>query len=203
MDYAEFDAERRRIVRAWGESITDPEALAAAVDGLRDQAGTIQDHAAQARALRSVENLDDLVTEARTPESEYVRRASDVLLESTPPEGTRAEQRARAEAGMAEIARIAAEAPTAGERDAVLEMNEPLAMIVAAHEDSGRTGDAAPSPHRTDDAAPNRGRSAGERAARFAMDPAVAPAGGIAAPESAPASRPGASAESKAPGRNR
>jgi hypothetical protein len=78
VEYAEFDAERRSIVRAWGREITDPEQLAAAVERLRRQAGTVPDEADRARAIRYLRTLDDLVTEARTPESETVRRAGDV-----------------------------------------------------------------------------------------------------------------------------
>jgi hypothetical protein len=130
MDYGEFDAARRRIVHAWGREITDPQVLAAAVDHLRGQAATIPDEAAQAKAFRYLKILDDLVVEARTPESETVRRASDVLLRASIPGGTPAEQRARAEAAIAEITRIAYAAPTIGERDAALEMNESLVETI-------------------------------------------------------------------------
>lgn len=130
MDYGEFDAQRRRIVRSWGREITDPEQLAAAVERLREQAGSVPGEADRARAIRYLKTLDDLVTEARTPESETVRRAADVLLLASRPDGTPAERRARAEAGMAEIARIADAAPTIGERDAALEMNESLAETI-------------------------------------------------------------------------
>lgn len=130
MEYAEFDAERRRITHAWGREITDPEQLAAAVERLREQAATVPGEADRDRAMRYLTTLDDLVTEAGEPESEPVRRASDVLLQASRPEGTPPERRARAEAGMAEIARIAGAAPTVGERDAALEMNEPLVQII-------------------------------------------------------------------------
>lgn len=131
MEYGDFDAERRRIVRAWGSEITDPDQLAAAVERLRAQAANVADDADRAKALRYLATLDDLVAEARTPESATVRRASDVLLRASSPEGTPAERRARAEAGLTEIARIAAAAPTVGERDAALEMNETLVQIIA------------------------------------------------------------------------
>ncbi|MER7244074.1 hypothetical protein [Kribbella sp. NPDC000426] len=163
MEYAEFDAARRRIIQSWGNDITDPEQLAAAVADLREQATSLT--SGSDRAMRYLTAMDELVAEASEPESEYIRRASDVMMRSSGPEGTPAEQRARAEAGMAEIAQIAAEAPTAGERDAVLEMNEPLAVIAATH------------------------RGVDDQAARFAVDPAVAPAGRISAPKSAPGSR--------------
>ncbi|WP_432888659.1 hypothetical protein ACQPYH_08200 [Kribbella sp. CA-245084] len=179
MEYAEFDAARRRIIHAWGNEITDPEQLAAAVADLHEQATNLT--SGSDRAMRYLIAMDELVAEASEPESEYIRRASDVMMRSSGPEGTPAEQRARAEAGMAEIAQIAAEAPTAGERDAVLEMNEPLAVIAASHPD-------------VDD-----------QTARFAVDTAVAPAGRIVAPKGAPGSRSTAAALStgpKAPGRD-
>ncbi|MET9268752.1 hypothetical protein [Kribbella sp. NPDC003557] len=130
MDYGEFDAARRRIVQAWGTEITDPEELAGAVEQLRQQAETVDGDDDRAKAIRYLKTLDDLVLEARTPESAAVREASDVLLRASGPEGTAAERRARAAAGMAEITRIAYAAPTSGERDAALEMNETLASII-------------------------------------------------------------------------
>jgi hypothetical protein len=130
MDYGEFDTARRRIVRAWGREITDPRELAAAVDRLRAQAATIADETDRAKAFRYLKTLDDLVVEAGSPESETVRRASDVLLRASVPGGTPAEQRARAEAAIAEITRIAYSAPTIAERDAALEMNESLVETI-------------------------------------------------------------------------
>jgi hypothetical protein len=130
MEYGDFDAARRRIVRAWGSDITDPEELAAAVERLRAQAATVDGDADRAKAIRYLATLDDLVLEARTPESVAVRQASDVMMRASRPDGTAAERRARAEAGMAEIARIAYAAPTVGERDAALEMNETLVQII-------------------------------------------------------------------------
>ncbi|NIK62187.1 hypothetical protein [Kribbella shirazensis] len=130
MDYGEFDAARRRIVRAWGTEITDPEVLAEAVERLREQAETVEGEADRAKAIRYLKTMDDLVVEARTPESAPIRQASDVMMRASSPEGTPAERRARARAGMEEIARIAYAAPTTGERDAALEMNETLASII-------------------------------------------------------------------------
>jgi hypothetical protein len=85
----------------------------------------------RARTTRYLATLDELVTEARTPQSETVRQAADVLLQASRPDGTPSQRRAQAEAAMAEIARIAAAAPTIGERDAALEMNGALAEIIA------------------------------------------------------------------------
>lgn len=165
MDYAAFDSERRRIIRAWGTEMTDPEQLAEAVRQLREQAATIPGAANQDRATRYLGTLDELVAAVEEPESPSIRQASDVLLKASGPEGTPAERQARAAAGMAEIARIAAEVPTVGERDAVLEMNETLAPIAA-------------------------GGPARESAARFIGDPALPPPGSSGASAGTTASRP-------------
>ncbi|MFF0344166.1 hypothetical protein [Kribbella sp. NPDC004875] len=141
MEYSEFDTERRRIAQSWGRSITDPQELAAAVAALHEQAAGLPDQADQTRAMRYLEILDDLVTEARTPESETVRRAGDVLLEASRPDGTPAERRTRAEAGIAEITRIAEAAPTIAERDAALEMNESLAETLGTLAEGAASSD--------------------------------------------------------------
>jgi hypothetical protein len=180
VEYAEFETERRRITRAWGREITDPEVLAAAVEGLREQAATIPGQAPQARALRYLDALDDLVTEARTPESETVRRAGEVLLEASRPDGTADERRTRAEEGIAEISRIADAAPSIAERDAALEMNESLAETVAALDAGAEQPEA------------GRGSAVDARTAGFAHDTAIASAGRMPAPNGAAVSnRPG------------
>ncbi|MFD7154785.1 hypothetical protein ACFV9C_09315 [Kribbella sp. NPDC059898] len=176
MEYAEFDTERRRIIRSVGREITDAAQLEAAVERLREQAATLSADADRTRASEQLTALDGLLAEAAEPENEYVRRASEILQRSTAPEGTPAEQRTRAAAGMAEITRIAASAPTRGDRDAVLEMNEPLAVIVRTYDER-----AAPV---GDDRGPGH-----EDVARFAVDRAVVPPGRITAPSSAPAAR--------------
>ncbi|HEY3560182.1 MAG TPA: hypothetical protein VGL05_22090 [Kribbella sp.] len=189
MDYPEFDAERRRITRAWGREITDPELLAAAVADLREQAATIPDRAAQNKAQRYLELLDDFVAETRWPESETVRQAGEVLLATSRPDGTADEIRSRTEAAMAEITRIADAAPTLAERDAALEMNETLAetleVLDAAtpQEDTGH------------------GSALDARTAGFANDPSLTPPARIAAPTAAPTDRPGTKASPKDPGR--
>ena len=128
VEYAEFDAEHRRIVRSW--SSTDPAERAAGVERLRGLAETVEGDKQRDKARRYLKSLDRLVAEVATPESDFVRRAGDVLLRASRPEGTPAERRARAEAGMLQIAQIADAAPTIGERDAALEMNESLAETI-------------------------------------------------------------------------
>ncbi|MFI5709845.1 hypothetical protein [Kribbella sp. NPDC051620] len=130
MEYDDFQAERRRIIAAWGTEITDPEQLAAAVDRLRGLAATVEGEESRAKAIRYLKSMDDLVADARTPESATVGRAWDVMLAASSPDGTPAERRARAEEGMREIARIADAAPTLDEKLAALNMNETLAEIV-------------------------------------------------------------------------
>ncbi|MEU4393325.1 hypothetical protein [Kribbella sp. NPDC023855] len=130
MEYDDYQAERQRIIAAWGTEITDPEQLAAEVERLRDLATAVADDDLRAKAIRYLRSMDTLVAEARTPESETIGKASDVLLRATRPDGTPAERRARAEEAIREIARIADAAPTPAERLAALEMTEPLAEIV-------------------------------------------------------------------------
>ncbi|MDX2968866.1 hypothetical protein PWY87_13290 [Kribbella solani] len=130
MEYVEFDAARRRVLRSWGRELVEPETLAAAVERLRADAETIQDDAERAKARRYLTTLDNLVVDARTPESESLRAASDVLLRALAPGGTPAERRVRAETAIAEINRIAQTAPTPAGGAAVLELNESLAEII-------------------------------------------------------------------------
>ncbi|MFI5729508.1 hypothetical protein ACIA49_05250 [Kribbella sp. NPDC051587] len=130
MEYLEFDTERRRIVHAYGREITDPEELAAAVERLRELAATVDGEADRAKAFRYLTSMDDLVREARTPDSETVWAANDAMMRGLQPIGTPAEQQARARAAMDEINRIAAAAPTIGEQIAAQEMNGALAEFI-------------------------------------------------------------------------
>ncbi|WP_427885030.1 hypothetical protein ACQHIV_22890 [Kribbella sp. GL6] len=174
MDYADFDSERRRIVKAWGTSITDPDELAGAAEALREQAATIQDGADRTRAVRHLRNLDNLVTAARTPVSETLRKAGEVLQEAARADGTPEEIRTRAVEGIAALGRIADSAPTLAERDAVLEMNEPLFEtldVLDATPDSGS------------------GRPVDVRTAGFANDRAIAPPTRMPAPSGAATGR--------------
>jgi hypothetical protein len=192
MDYAEFDTERRRITHAWGREITSADGLATAVDDLREQAASIPDAAGRTRATRYLENLDALVAEARTPESETVRAAGDVLLEASRTDGTADEIRARAEAGIAEITRIADQAPTVGERDAVLEMNETLAETLAVLDSAEHPGSGPESA--------GREGTIEARTAGFANDPAMTSPSRMPAPDpAASASRPGPVSGPKSP----
>jgi hypothetical protein len=132
MEYLEFDAERRRIVQAWGREITDPGELTAAAARLREQAATIERDKDREKAFRYLSNLDKFVEQARNPEpeSETVWAANDAMMRGLQPIGTPAEQQARARAAMDEINRIAAAAPTIGEQIAAQEMNGALAEFI-------------------------------------------------------------------------
>jgi hypothetical protein len=221
MEYAEFDAERRRIVRAWRREITDPDELATAVESLRERLPALPGEADQTRAARYLEALDDLVADARTPQSETVWRAADVLVQASQQDGTPAERRVRADAGIAEITRLADTAPTTAERDAALEMNEPLAETLSSLTDTPAPAQK-PNPAQqlspgqdvgtgqADGAGPAGGAGAqgcavaADAAARFAADPAMAPAGTIKAPRKAPpATRAPAANDQKAQTRDR
>ncbi|GAA2802184.1 hypothetical protein [Kribbella solani] len=144
MEYAEFDAERRRITNAWGEEITDPAVLRTMVENLRRQAATIPGQQDRLKADRYLETLDALVDAARTPGSETVQRASDAMQRAVAPIGTAAERRLRAEEGIAEITRIAATAPTQEEHDAALEHIETLAETLDLLDAEGDQPEAGP-----------------------------------------------------------
>ncbi|GAA1528519.1 hypothetical protein [Kribbella lupini] len=130
MEYEEFDAERMRVVRAWGVEITDAEVLAAEALRLRELAETVEGERDRDRARRYLVAVDQLVEGARTPTDPALVRASEVLQRAADPAGTPDERRARAEAGMAEIGRIADEAPSDDVRHAVLMLNGTLAEIL-------------------------------------------------------------------------
>ncbi|GAA0607916.1 hypothetical protein HPO96_31380 [Kribbella sandramycini] len=132
MQYADFDAENRRITGAYGRETADPEALQAAADRLRAQSAAIASDADRAKAFRHLTLLDEFIESIRTPapSSQVVWAANDAMIRGLSTTGTPAEQRARASAAIEEIGRIAAAAPTGAERDAALEMNGALAEFI-------------------------------------------------------------------------
>ncbi|MET9318243.1 hypothetical protein ABZX12_41030 [Kribbella sp. NPDC003505] len=85
VDYEVFDSARRKLVRAWWREFTDPEELATRVARLQVQAAALTDEEDRARAYRYLKTLDDLVCEARSPESETGGRAEAVLLRAGRP----------------------------------------------------------------------------------------------------------------------
>ncbi|MDX3002654.1 hypothetical protein PWY87_13285 [Kribbella solani] len=214
MEYAEFDAERRRITNAWGREVTDSAVLEAAVENLRQQAATIPGQRDRLKADRYLETLDGLVDAARTPESETVRLASDAMQRAVAPNGTAAERRLRAEEGIAEIIRIAENAPTRVEHDAALEHVEPLAETLDLLDAETEQPEAGPGvaratggpsvigPRSAVDGSGVDESGVDERTAGFANDPALRRPGRFPAqrPGSAPA-RPTTGSTPKAPGR--
>ncbi|TCC35607.1 hypothetical protein [Kribbella speibonae] len=125
MRFEEFYAERSKVVR----EADDVAAFRTGVERLRALVLTVDDD--PAKAQRYLEATERLLLEATTPGSAAVDHAFDVLLQARRlPDGAPAEQRAHVEAGIAEIARIAAAAPTDEERDAALDMNATLLRVL-------------------------------------------------------------------------
>jgi len=125
MRFEEFYAERTRVVGEAG----DVPAFKAGVERLRHLAATVDDD--PDKAQRYLEATERMLLDVSAPHSETVDRAFEVMLRARRlPAGTAAERRAHVEAGIAEVAAIAAAAPTDGERDAALEMNATLLRVL-------------------------------------------------------------------------
>ena len=125
MRFDEFSAERAKVVGV----ADDVPAFKAGVERLRGLAATVDDD--PAKAQRYLEATERMLLEVIAPQSETVDLAFEAMLRARRvPAGTPVEQRAHVEAGIAEIARIAAAAPTDAERDAALEMNAALLRVL-------------------------------------------------------------------------
>lgn len=125
MRFDEFYAERTKVVGV----ADDLPAFKAGVERLRGLAATVDDD--PAKAQRYLEATERMLLEVTAPHSATVGQAFEAMLAARRlPAGTPAEQRAHVEAGIAEVARIAAAAPTDGERDAALEMNAALLRVL-------------------------------------------------------------------------
>ncbi|HWD83823.1 MAG TPA: hypothetical protein VG497_33210 [Kribbella sp.] len=125
MRFDEFYAERTKVVGA----ADDLPAFKAGVERLRGLAATVEDD--PAKAQRYLEATERMLLEVTAPHSATVDQAFEAMLRARRvPDGTPAEQRAHVEAGIAEVARIAASAPTDAERDAALEMNAALLRVL-------------------------------------------------------------------------
>jgi hypothetical protein len=125
MRFDEFSAERTKVVGA----ADDVPAFKAGVERLRGLAATVDDD--PAKAQRYLEATERMLLEVTAPHSEAVGRAFEAMLRARQvPPGTPDVQRAHVEAGIAEIAEIAAAAPTDAERDAALEMNAALLRVL-------------------------------------------------------------------------
>lgn len=121
MRFDEFYAERSKVVA----SADDVPAFKAGVERLRGLAPTVDDD--PAKAQRYLETTERMLLELTAPQSATLDQAFAVMVRARHlPAGTQAEQRAHVEAGIAEVSRIAADAPTPGERDAALELNTVL-----------------------------------------------------------------------------
>jgi hypothetical protein len=130
MEYDDFDVEYRRVLD--GAAGLSAEALAAEIDRLRGLAAQITDPADRRDADNEIASLASVLSVGDLPLSSPAEiEAGRVHSRAIADGGTPEERIARAQAGMAEISRIAAAADPA-ERAGIIELNESLAMLVLA-----------------------------------------------------------------------
>jgi hypothetical protein len=130
MEYDDFDVEYRRVLD--GAAGLSAEALAAEIDRLRGLAAQITDPADRRDADNEIASLASVLSVGDLPLSSSAEiEAGRVHSRAIADGGTPEERIARAQAGMAEISRIAAAADPA-ERAGIIELNESLAMLVLA-----------------------------------------------------------------------
>jgi hypothetical protein len=130
MEYDDFDVEYRRVLD--GAAGLSAEALAAEIDRLRGLAAQITDPADRRDADNEIASLANVLSVGDLPPSSPAEiEAGRVHSRAIADGGTPEERIARAQAGMAEISRIAAAADPA-ERSGIIELNESLAMLVLA-----------------------------------------------------------------------
>ncbi|NIK55057.1 hypothetical protein [Kribbella shirazensis] len=130
MNYDDFDAEYRRVLGIADELPTD--ALAREIERLRVLAGGLADVADRRRAGNGIAMLDDILGYDEQPAaSPAMAEAERAHALASADGGTDEERIARAEAGMAEISRIAQTADPS-ERTAILALNESLYMLILA-----------------------------------------------------------------------
>jgi hypothetical protein len=138
MDYGRFRAEYDPVF-----DMLDAEKLPAwlpgAVTHLKELAATIDDPAARRSAENDIADLEGVLSESADgpPISPAMMQAIRIHSEANANHGTPADRIARAEAGMAEISRIADAAPRA-EQAAILDLNESLYMLILALEPDRR-----------------------------------------------------------------
>lgn len=129
MDYERFDVEYRRVLDAAAKLSTA--ALAGEIDRLRGLAAQITDPIDRRDAGNDIATLGDVLvaSDDMPPSSAAAIEAERVHSLAIADGGTPEERIARAEAGMAEISRIAASADPS-ERAGIVELNESLYLLV-------------------------------------------------------------------------
>lgn len=134
MDYDQFRAEYDPVFDVL-DAERLPDWLPAAIKRLKDLAATIEDPSDRRSAENDIAGIEGVLAEASDgpPISPAMMAAIRIHTEAGASNGTPAERIARAEAGMAEIARIADNAPRT-EQASILELNESLYMLILALE---------------------------------------------------------------------
>jgi hypothetical protein len=134
MDYEEFFSQYKRAHENWTFGRLDRDDAAAELERLRAIVPSIE----PSDRRQTAEYLLEQWANETSPEAEdRLARAGVVLARAASADGTVAERKARAEAGIAEITRIADETADVGERYAILGMNETLAKLIDGLERSG------------------------------------------------------------------
>ncbi|WP_020388571.1 hypothetical protein [Kribbella catacumbae] len=135
MDYEQFKTEYQQVF----DSIENQPSAHFAPDlaRLRSMAAAIDSPADRRTAENQIATIEDILAyDEEPPLSPAMANASRAHARASAAGGTTEERIARAEAGMAEIGRIAAAADPA-EQASILEMNESLYMLITSFEPSG------------------------------------------------------------------
>ncbi len=138
MDYDQFRTEYDPVFDVL-DAETLPDWLPAAVTRLKDLAVSIEDPADRRSAENDIADIEGILSEAADgpPISPAMMEAIRIHSAAGVGDGTPAERIARAEAGMAEINRIAESVPRT-EQAPILELNESLYMLILALEPDSR-----------------------------------------------------------------
>jgi hypothetical protein len=131
MEYAEFEAEYRRVFELVvnGRGDTDLTPDIARLHALADRVADEDDRAEARSEVVGLEN--SLAHDDDEPPSEIIVEARAVFREADRNDGTTAERLARAEEGMQALMRIAANA-TPDERQAIGDLEHMLQMLIGA-----------------------------------------------------------------------
>ncbi|TCN39347.1 hypothetical protein EV644_107319 [Kribbella orskensis] len=133
MDYEQFKAEYKQVFDAIDGDRPSAD-FAPDVARLKALAATIEDPANRRSAENRIATIEDVLSYGDGPPlSPAMAQAIRVHAAASAAGGTPQERIARAEAGMAEIGRIA-EAAGPGEEASIMNMNESLYMLVLALE---------------------------------------------------------------------
>jgi hypothetical protein len=131
MEYDEFFAQYKDAHDLWAFGRLDVDGAVTVIERLRAVVESVEpgDKRRTAEYL-----LKQWANETSQQAEDRMARATSVLARAGADDGTPADRRARAEAGIVEITRIADESTDVGERYAILGLNETLAKLIDALE---------------------------------------------------------------------